>query len=274
MNGQPAQAPITALLSQLVEEHSGLHWAAGERDTLIERVRDRASELGLESLLDYYYYVRYDEAGPQELDQLVDTLVVGETYLFRELAALRVAVERFVKPRVDAKERPRIWCAACSTGEEAYTLAMLLGQQDLLGKVDLVASDLSGRSLQRARRGELGRRSLRDVPSPALVARWTVESPEGARRVTRDIVDAIEWRRINLRSARSVASVGPCDVILCRNVLIYFSDATAGEVVQSLSQQLKRDGALFVGVSESLLRLGTALECEELDGVFYYRKPE
>jgi chemotaxis protein methyltransferase CheR len=86
------------------------------------------------------------------------------------------------------------------------------------------------------------------------------------------LLDAIAWRRVNLCAPEETQAIGECDVILCRNVLIYFRDDTVVRVIESLASQLKPDGALFVGVSESLLRFGTALACEETEQVFYYRK--
>lgn len=183
-----------------------------------------------------------------------------------------MAVTHFLKPRVEAGQRPRLWSAACSTGEEPATVAMLLAQEGLLEHVDLVASDISEKVLARARAGQWSRRALREVPSPTLVTRWMREDPAGAPRLDPEVLRRIDFRRINLTDPGEVRSVGPCDVVLCRNVLIYFSDETASKVVANLSQNLKADGALFVGVSESLLRLGTALACEETDRSFFYRK--
>ena len=273
MTALPASTRVLLLLSSLVEEYAGLHYEVEERGAFADRVSGRAVEAGFASLLDYYYVLRYDPNGPQELARLVEELVIGETYFFRELEPLRVAVSKFLAPKVALGKRPRIWSAACATGEEPATVAMLLAQDGLLGKVELVASDISERSLERARRGQWSRRSLREVPSPALVARWMREDAEGRPCVSPELHRHIDFRRINLTDASQVAAVGPCDVILCRNVLIYFRDEMASKVVENLSRNLQPDGALFVGVSESLMRLGTGLSCEEHDRVFFYRKP-
>lgn len=273
MTTLPVSTRVLLLLSSLIEEYAGLHYEVEERGAFADRVSARAVEAGFESLLDYYYFLRYDSKGPEELARLVEELVIGETYFFRELEPLRVAVSRFVAPKVAEGRRPRIWSAACATGEEPATVAMLLAQDGLLGQVEIVASDISERSLERARRGSWSRRSLREVPSPALVARWMREDPEGRPSVVPELHRHIEFRRINLTDAREVASVGQCDVILCRNVLIYFRDEMASKVVDNLARNLTPEGALFVGISESLMRLGTGLSCEEHDRVFFYRKP-
>jgi chemotaxis protein methyltransferase CheR len=272
MPALPAPAPVVAILADLVEERTGLHYGVPDRDMLVEKIADRAVEAGFESLLDYYYFLRYDPEAASELDRLIDALVVGETYLFREFEPLRLIVHRFVEPLVRSGVRPRIWSAACATGEEPITLAMLLADAGLLERVELVASDISERSLSRARQGKFGRRSLRTVPSPELRARYVLEDRDGAPRVTPELLSAIEWRRINLNEPDQVATVGRCHVILCRNVLIYFSDETTAKVVSHLSNALEPNGVLMVGVSESLLRFSTALECQEVDHVFCYRK--
>ncbi|AUX31220.1 MULTISPECIES: protein-glutamate O-methyltransferase CheR [Sorangium] len=268
----PISPQVFAIFSALIAEKIGIHYDAGDRELLGDKVSVRALDAGFDSLLDYYYFLRYDPAGAAELDALIDALVVGETYFFRELAQLEVAVAELVAPRALAGERPRIWSAACSTGEEPFTIAMLLAERGLLGKVDLVASDISARALSRARAGVYGPRSLRsNAPPPPFATRWLEVTPDRVA-VSAELKEAIDWRRINLLEASEVASLGQFDVIVCRNVLIYFHDNTARWVITNLSGALAADGALLVGISESLLRLGTALACEERGGVFLYRK--
>lgn len=271
MSTLDASRPVFTILSALVEDWAGLHYGPSEQDIFLEKVTARAEEAGFESLLDYYYYLRYDESGGAEIEKLIDALVVNETYFFRELQPLRVLVERLVAPRVAAGFRPRIWCAASATGEEPLTLAMLLAQAGLLERVELVASDISTRALDRARSGRFSRRSLREVPDPELARRFLHEDGDCVSAAA-GLAEAIVWKQINLCAPSALTVVGPCDFILCRNVLIYFSDETAVRVIRQLTQLLNPHGALFVGVSESLLRFGTSLACEEVEQVFLYRK--
>lgn len=271
MAALPLRPQVFAILSALIEERSGLHYEFADADMIADKLSTRAMEAGFDSLLDYYYYLRYDDASQAELDALLDALVVNETYFFREFDTLKRIVSDFIEPRVRSGARPRVWCAACSTGEEPTTLAMLLADLALLDQVDIVASDISSRALARAQSGEFGPRSLRQIPPGGIDARW-LERTEGRIRVRSELKDAIQWRRLNLLDERTITAMGPFDVIVCRNVLIYFSDETAKRVLQSLTTALRDGGALFVGVSESLLRFGTSLECEERGGVFLYRK--
>jgi chemotaxis protein methyltransferase CheR len=266
----PLSPQVFAILSALIEERTGLHYDLGERELLAERVAPRALERGFESLLDYYYFLRYDPDAEAELSLLVEALVVNETYFFRELAALKVVVDVLVPRLLAAGARPRIWCAACATGEEPLSLAMLLDEANLLDRVSLYASDISGRALAHAKTGLFFRRSLRALPV-GVAGRWLEAEGEGMR-VVPHIARAIEWRRLNLVNEAELASMGHFDVVLCRNVLIYFRDRTIERVIGNLWQSLAEDGILVVGASESLLRFDAAFSCEEQRGAFFYRK--
>jgi chemotaxis protein methyltransferase CheR len=272
MNSLPLSAQVFAIFSALVEERSGLHYAIEDRELFADRLSPRAIERGFDSLLDYYYFLRYDPEADAEFALLIESLVVRETYFFREVAALRVVAEVFVPALLAAGIRPRIWCAACSTGEEPLTLAMLLDGGGLRDEVSLTASDISGRALAHAREGRYGRRSLRALPDGVL-GRWLLPQGDGVQ-VAPAIRDAVHWRQVNLIDSVGLAALGEFEVILCRNVLIYFRDTTIVEVVANLVGRLRSAGRLLVGTSESLLRFDCGLTCEEQSGVFFYRKRE
>jgi chemotaxis protein methyltransferase CheR len=266
------QLAMGTLLAALLEERAGLHYRENERVLLVEKVTSRANDAGYESLLDYYYFLRYDPEGPAELERLVERVVVGETYFFRELDQLKLIVERWIAPAVAEGRRPRIWSAACATGEEPLSIAMMLADRGILGSVDIVASDVSQRALDYAQAGIFGRRSQRDY-NAGLLRRSSRNIDGDKLEVNRPLIDAVSWRRINLIDEAAVGALGKFDVILCRNVLIYFSDATITQVVDRLGRALAPNGVLFVGVTESLYRIGTQLVCEERDRVFFYRNP-
>ena len=271
MAALPLSAQVFAILSHLVQERSGLHYGPDNLELFAEKVGGPAIEAGFESLLDYYYYLRYDPAGEQALEKLIQNLLVHETYFFREADSLRVLVAHVIGPLVKSGQKARIWCAACATGEEPLTLAMLLDEAQLLGRVELVASDYSSAAVGRARRGEYGRRSLRALP-PGVENRWLDIEGEDVARVRPLLREQIDWRCINLLDGDAISALGQFDVILCRNVLIYFDDPTVRRVIGSLSAALRPGGRVVVGVSESLLRYGTELSCEERAGCFFYRR--
>jgi chemotaxis protein methyltransferase CheR len=263
--------PVFAIMSALIEEKTGLYYGLSDRDLLADKLSARAQEAGFDSLLDYYYFLRYDPASDTEVAALIDALVVGETYFFREYLPLRVLVDDFLTPWCQAGLRPRVWSAACATGEEPLTLAMMLADRGLLELCDIVATDISQRALDRARAGWFGARSVRVSPEPHLVARYLVPARQGFT-VDPALMARISWRRLNLIDATATAALGVFDAVLCRNVLIYFRDETIRRVVERLASALTPRGVLLVGVAESLLRFGTTLVGEERGGAFVYRR--
>lgn len=268
---------LVVLLCSLVEDRAGLHYSESERAVFAKKVSARMQDAGFESLLDYYYFLRYDPAGDEELNLLVDALVISETYLFREVSALVAAIATVLRPAIEARGRARVWSAGCASGEEPFTLAMLCAEEGILDRVEIVATDVSTRALDRARAGRLGIRSCRVLTSdvPGMAAPWIASVAERwvtDNRMDPEIVRAIDFRRESLVGVDPPADRRELDFILCRNVLIYFRDEVVRNVVQMLTDHLRSGGRLAVGVSESLLRFGTALECEERGGAFFYLK--
>jgi chemotaxis protein methyltransferase CheR len=262
---------LFVLLGALVEERSGLHYAPEDRDVFGEKIGVRMADAGFESALDYYYFLRYDPHGSDELDALIDGLVVGETYLFRELDALLAAMAVVVRPAIEERAIARVWSAGCATGEEPFTLAMMCAEEGSLKHLELTATDISNRSLGRARAGQLSTRALRTVGNPAWTQRLTDRYVHEGR-MAYEITSAIAFRRESLLQPPPTPR-SDLDLILCRNVLIYFRDEVVRDVVAMLASRLRPGGRLLVGASESLLRFGTALRCEERAGAFFYVKP-
>jgi chemotaxis protein methyltransferase CheR len=147
---------------------------------------------------------------------------------------------------------------------------MLAASLGCLDRLEIIASDLSPAALERARAGKFGPRALRGK-IPVWAEPHLRREAEGYS-VSPEILSALHFRELNLLNPAQVASVGALDLVLCRNVLIYFREETARRVVAGLAARLKPGGALLVGVSESLLRLNTELQCEEHAGAFVYRK--
>ena len=266
----PITPPLFSILSALVQERSGIHYGPDDAGLFGDKVSTRAVERGFESLLDYYYFLRYDDPDGRELEALIDSIVVGETYFFRELDPLVFLADEVLAPRIERGARVRVWSAACSTGEEPLTLAMVLAARGLLASTEIVATDISNRSLDRARRGVYSSRSMR-APPPPIADPWLREI-DGNFEVSAHLREHIAWSRVNLTDDLDVAKLGLFDAIICRNVLIYFVDETVRGVVSRLSNALAPTGVLLVGVSESLLRFSTVLDCVERKGTFHYRK--
>jgi chemotaxis protein methyltransferase CheR len=260
---------LFTVFAGLVEESSGLHYAPGDRELFASKLIAHAAERGHDLLLDYYYRLRYDDQGGAELASLIEALLVHETYLFREIGALIDLVDRHIVPIVRAGRRARVWSAACSTGEEPYTLAMLLDARGVLDAVEIIATDISPVVIELARQGRLGRRALRDDHAVELAARYTEVSAHGITVAPR-IRRSVQFSTMNLVDP-AAPPLGVFDVILCRNVLIYFRDEQILRVIDRLADQIAPDGVIAVGVSESLLRFGTRLSCEQRGSSFFYR---
>lgn len=267
---QTPSPQVVAIITMLIEERTGVRYAGADAPLITDKLVVRALEAGFESLLDYYYYLRYDAASASEFETLVDSLVVNETYFFREYDQLRVVVDELSVPS-DGRAMKRVWSAACSTGEEPFTIAMMLANRGALNRVEIHATDISDRALGRARGGVFSRRALRSGSTPVEAEHW-IQIVDGVPRLSSQIRQAVRFGKLNLLDKDAIGRLGMFDVILCRNVLIYFSDETILRVVSHLAQALRPDGMLVLGTSESLLRFGTTLTCEEHKGVFLYRK--
>jgi chemotaxis protein methyltransferase CheR len=261
---------LFAIFAQLLEEVCGVHYEADNRNILAAKLEAHAFELGHDNLLDYYYGLRYDDPGGIALRKLVDAVQVHETYFFRELAPLAQLVGGHLTEVIRARGRARVWSAACSTGEEPFTLAMLLDERGLLDRVELVASDISTTAVARATTGRHSRRALRDGHPPHLARRY-LDVGSHSIAVAPRIRDAVRFLTINLLDDDAIRRLGMFDVIACRNVLIYFCSDQIVRVIDRLARSLEPGGMIAVGVAESLLRLGTGLICEERGGSFFYR---
>jgi chemotaxis protein methyltransferase CheR len=260
------------LLRDLIAERTGVYFADERRDLLADKLSELMAERGMTSHLDYYYLLRYDADADRHWADLADRLAVPETYFWRQPEQI-LAVANVIAPR--HLERPgagplRIWCAACCTGEEPLSLAIALAEAGLLHRrqIEIVASDASAAMVDIATRGLYGERSFRNLPW-ALRERYFAR--EGARwRVDRTVHGAIRWTTANLVDPVAVAPLATADVIFCRNVFIYFSDQTIARVARLFAEHMPNRAHLFLGASESLSRLETDFELQEVAGAFVY----
>lgn len=256
-----------SLFRALILRESGIHLGGKNRAMLISRLWRRLRALDLASFAAYYRRVLAD---PAELVLMLDCVCTNETHFFREPAAfdcLRQVVFPQWRAAADAAERNRVlrvWSAACSSGEEPYSLAMLLLCEfppESGWKLEVLGTDLSTKVLDRAARGVWSFEKIREVPvhyqhrffvrGHGLDAR-KVQASDELRRVVR-------FERLNL-THEPCAARGPFDLIFCRNVLIYFDWETKIEVVNRLGRQLARGGYMFLGHAESLHGVNGKLE--------------
>ena len=264
-------------IRDIVNRFCGIYFADDARFVIQRRLRDRLEALGLESFEDYYHHLRYHPQAEAELESALEVLTTNETYFFREEYQLKAFAEE-VLPVLRERAMARgtrhlsIWSAGCSTGEEAYTLAMIVDRSGLFRDFDvrIFGNDISRRVLQRARAAVYRPSSFRAMP-PGYV-QYFIETPEG-RQVHPRIRAMCHFGHINLLNHGRTAVVGKVDAIFCRNVLIYFDDLSRRRVVDTFFQRLERGGYLFLGHSESLLNLSTSFELVHLSTDLAYRRP-
>jgi chemotaxis protein methyltransferase CheR len=265
---------LTALLRDLIHERTGLIYDGGKGDAMVERLAPLALDRGFDSLLDYYYLLKYDAEAAGEWRRVADALAVGETYFWRGMDQVSAFVDRIVPQLLAARpyETIRVWSAACSTGEEPLTIAMALAEAGLRSApVEIFASDASPAAVERARHGRYRERSFRALP-PGLRERYFV--PEGdAWRARPELHSRIKWATINLRDESAVMPFATARAIFCRNVFIYFSERAIRNTVRSFFEHMPAPGYLFVAASESLLRVTNDFEFEQINDAFVYVKP-
>lgn len=263
---------IFILLRDLIHERTGLFFGSDRRELLADKLSPRVVDCGFESFIDYYYLLKYDTARADEWRRLMDVLAVPETYFWREADHINALVN-VVVPALAQQGRPlRIWSAACASGEEPLTLALALTEAGWMERlpIEIRASDASEALLDKARAGVFRERSFRALP-PVLQAKYFEPNGSGWC-VAPQILRAVSWQTANLTVEADVAALATADIIFCRNVFIYFSDAATAKVVNTFYRLMPSPGYLFVGTSESLLRLGTRFELEDIGNTFVYVK--
>jgi chemotaxis protein methyltransferase CheR len=261
------------LLRDLVHERTGLHYDDGRCDAMADCLAPLVVARGFGSFLDYYYFLKYDPAGEAEWIPVLDALSVTETYFWREVDQLRVIAHVIVPQLLERKGVARVWCVPCATGEEPLTLAMLLDQQGMFerGSIEIRASDASEAALAKAREGLYRERSFRALPRPLLERYFTPEDGRW-RVVSRLHQRVLSWDRVNLMDETDVRRRGRVDVVLCRNVFIYFSEPRIRHVVDTLAEVMNTPGYLCVGAAESLLRITTRFDLQQIADAFVYVK--
>jgi chemotaxis protein methyltransferase CheR len=244
---------------RLVYREAGIWLSEAKKALLVGRVSRRLRELGGMSFGDYLKRAVEDET---ERVRLLDALCTHETHFFREPRHFEL-LEREVLPRwrergdtgMGEGRRVRVWSAGCSSGEEPFSLAMVLRHHlpaEEGWDIQILATDLSTRVLERARQALWPVDKAEEIPKPYLRAYMLrgVGSQEGKMKAGPELRSLVRFQRVNLNDGQGV--VGRFDLIFCRNVLIYFDMASKTRAVERLLSHLSPQGLLFLGHSESL----------------------
>jgi chemotaxis protein methyltransferase CheR len=265
------------LLRELFHGHCGLWFRDDTRYLLERRLAPRVSALGLEDFSAYHRHLLYDPGRETELDEATDVLTTNETYFYREPFQLH-AFSREILPALaerNARERRlRILSAGCSTGEEVYTLAMLVRDARLFDgwDVEIVGADISRRCIAHARAGAYGEHAFRN-PEVEPLRRW-FQLRGGKWTVDDAIRRMVRFHRENLLDARALSTAPRLDVVFCRNVMIYFDLVARRRLLQRFHEKLRPGGWLLLGHSESLLNVTADFELVHLREDMVYRRPE
>jgi chemotaxis protein methyltransferase CheR len=261
---------------KLIYKKTGIHYEYNKKYFVQKRIENRAESLNMESLNEYFMLVKFSE-NSSEFYKLINDLTVNETYFFREFPQLRNFAEDvlpiFVREKANRK-KIKIWCAASSTGEEPYTLSIIL--QEMLDnseewEIQILASDINTQVLQYAKIGLYDSRSVKDVP-PEYLEKYFLKCHD-KYQINVNIRKSVSFKRINLMDEKEMSNINGCDFIFCRNCLIYFNDESRKNVLSSFYESLNPGGFIFLGHSESVGRISSVYTAEKIGDTIVYSKP-
>jgi chemotaxis protein methyltransferase CheR len=240
----------------------GINLVPAKKTMLTVRLSKRLRALGMSSFDEYFEYVSRSEGRSDELVQMIDVVTTNKTDFFREprhfeFLRKKVLPEFFQYGQKTTSKSIKVWSAGCSTGEEPYTLAMVIA--DFIsrigkGEFSLLATDISTRVLETARKGIYSENLVDPVPVP-LKHKYLMRGKgprKGYCRIVPEIRNRIRFHRLNLIEGRNFGIKTQMDIIFCRNVIIYFDRKTQVKLFDKFFEQLKAGGFLFIGHSESL----------------------
>jgi len=262
-------------LRKLVKERSGLVLSADKQYLIESRLLPVARKIGAAGLAELVVRLKSPGAEPLVVD-VVEAMTTNESFFYRDKIPFDHFRDSILPEMIKARasqRRIRIWCAAASTGQEPYSLAMILREmkEKLAGwRIAILATDLSAEVLEKARAGIYSQFEVqRGLPIQMLVKYFTQTGDTW--QIAPEIRAMVQYRPVNLLA--DFASLGGFDVVFCRNVLIYFDAGSRRRVIDNLYERLTPGGYLLLGHSESLLNLSTAFELVHLSSDLVYRRP-
>lgn len=260
--------------SELITARLGIRMPESKQVMLQSRIQRRARQLGLAGPSEYHRRFFSDAVFQEnEMESLLNLATTNKTEFLREADHFRFLSEQILPPILAARRSVRLWCAGCSTGEEAYTLAMVTAEvtKAIGGDFSIVATDVSTEVLQRALAGIYTHAQLAALPPHWRTDYFTLVPGEAGRTfsVHQKIRDRIVFGHLNLLAARYGVK-GPMDVIFFRNVMIYFDRPTQREVVGRMLPFMRPDGYLFTAHAETLHGLG--LGVRQVSPAVYQRR--
>lgn len=274
----PLSDDVFRLLRDLIHGYCGIYFDNGSKYLLERRLSRRLEQRQLGTFEEYYHFLRYDRKRDEEMILLVDNLTTNETYFFRETPQLRAFSEEIIpelRETLSRRKTLRIWSAGCSTGEEPYTIAILLlesGDWWRDWQVEILGSDINQRVLHTARKG-VYKKGAHRATSPEMLAKYFVEEEKGNYRIIDRVRSLVSFSYLNLLDPFKTSLISNMDVIFCRNVIIYFDREAKKKVINSFYDKLRDGGYLLLGHSESLINISNAFELRTLRNDMVYQKP-
>ncbi len=265
------------LLRDLIWKKSGMYFESTKYQYVLRRIQIRMRLLGYHRVKDYYRMLQYNSSD-NELSELLNLLTTTETYFFRNTPQLRSFKEEILPEILRRKKQAEqrylhIWSAGCSSGEEPYTIAMILLEtvpEIQQWKITIVGTDINTQVLSRAKEGFYGTRALRDTPEQHLKRYFTMEGEQ--YRLKERVRKMVTFRQGNLINPADVSLIQNVDCIFCRNVLIYFNLESCRKVIDMFYDNLASQGYLLLGHSESLYRISTIFRLVKLQHSLVYCK--
>jgi len=256
---------------------TGIYFDDAKRYFVDKRLVDRIEATGADDFRSWFIGLRFETQGA-ELQQLVNAMTVNETYFFRETYQFDCMVKHMLGEVAKRKKpggRIRIWSIPSSTGEEPYTIAIyLLERWALINdyEVEILSSDIDTQVLASAERGVYSSRSVAQLPKEYL-AKYFKRLSEHEYQISRDIVNAVEFSRVNLSDANDTRRFRDIDLIFCRNLLIYFDDLSRRVAAEAMYDAMSPGGFICLGHSESMSRITSLFQVRRFPDAMVYQKP-
>jgi chemotaxis protein methyltransferase CheR len=263
----------------MIYEISGIFFSDQKKYLLETRLSKRISVLNLSNFEDYYNYLKYSPLKNTEIKELLNSITTNETSFFRDMPQLEVFVD-VLKQIIqssgnNAIKNIRIWSAACSTGEEPYTVGILIKENFSSSasgiKFEIVGTDISEKVLKSAKKGIYNGYTLRNA-SQAILGKYFVKTDDDEYKIKDEIKNMTTFGNVNLIDGNEVKKYGSFDIVLCRNVIIYFDAESKKKTIENIYESLKPGGYLFLGHSESLHSISSLFKLVGLGKTPLYKK--
>lgn len=266
------------MIRDFIHEKCGIYFAENKMYLVKNRLSKRMNEIAITSFRDYFYHVKYDTS-QKEFTNLMNLITTNETSFFRNEPQLLSFSDEVLpilmkkKVNLSGQKTLKIWSAGCSTGEEPYTLAIILLEKlkDIGNwKIEITANDISEQVLQKARAGVYSGMTLRNIRGE-LLSRYFIKQGE-EYRVKPEVKSLVNFTHMNLNDPRKIMLASKFDVIFCRNVMIYFSEGVKKQLVRNFFNSLLPNGYFYIGHAETLHGVSKAFKLVYFKNALVYHK--